>query len=138
VNNVARLALGAILGAAVLWACISLWGLLAVWISPWSIAWWRHHPRIVTIGREVLAVAPGVGALGLCFGRLYRWRPVVSALISMSIAIPVIYSDALRTPELMGPALRLTWGFSLSFFVGPALIVYLLPVVRSNNRWRGP
>jgi hypothetical protein len=134
VNDVARILVGAILGAAVVWGCVTLWGLFSVWFSPWSVEWWRHHVQVALIGREILAVVPCVVGLGLAFRKLYRSRPVLSALASMAVALPVAYADVFSTPDLIGPLIRLTWGVLLSFLVGPALIVYVGGAVRSNNR----
>lgn len=131
----ARVLLGAVLGSVFVRFSITVLGLLAVW-SPYSIGWWKHHARAVMLGSKLLAVIPCVVLLGLLLDRLYKARPVLSASISMSVVLLAIYANAMRTPELLGSAIRTTWDLFLPFLVGPPLVVYLMRVARSNKRSR--
>ena len=138
VSQPTRLLLGTFAGVVVLWAsatfnvALYLWSLSAV---PW---WWEHHFRLVSVASETLVVVPCVVGLGLMFGRLYRSRPVLCAFASMALALLVPFAETLRTPERVGPTIRLTWEFFLPFLIGPALIVYLARYARSDKRWSGP
>jgi hypothetical protein len=138
VNQPTRLLLGTFAGVVVLWASSTFDVALYLWLlsaMPW---WWEHHLRLVSVASEMLAVVPCVVGLGLMFGRVYSSRPVLCALASMALALLVAFAETLRTPERVGPTIRLTWEFFLPFLVGPALIVYLARFVRSNRRWSGP
>ena len=128
---------GALLAAAFLWASVTLWGYLHVWL--WPNAWWKHHLRLWTLGLEVLALLPFVVALALVFARLFRARPVFSASISMAISLLLaLVPTLIQSPELVGPLIRLGWTYFVPFALLPPLILLLMPWMRSNNRWRGP
>ena|SRR5579863_3616941 len=120
-----------------LWAAVALYGVLAV-RSPWPRAWWIQHMSLVNVGSEALALLPFVIALGLLLWRLFRKHAVLYTLTSVAIALLVAFADFFRQPELLAPALRITWGFFLPFLIGPPLIVFVLTRLRSNNRSRGP
>jgi hypothetical protein len=129
--------LGAVLGTLLLWVSVYFYGLLAGW-SPWSTWWWAHHPTLVSGTSKVLAFAPFVIVLGVVFSRLFRARPILSALIAMTIVMVIAYADALRSPQLLTASLRTTWQMFAPFLVGPPLVVYLLGRLRSNQRLERP
>ena len=129
--------LGVFLGTAVLWASVTLYGLLAAW-APWPVEWWRHHPQAVFLGSKVIALTPGVFILGFLLDKLFKVRPVLNAVVSMALTLLVACADTFRTPELIGPMIRLTWPLDVTFLVGPPFVVYLLNEMRSNKRLERP
>jgi len=129
-----RILIGAVLGWGGVVASVALLGILAVW-SPFPKTWWMHHMTVVMIGSEVLASLPCAVVLGFLMSRLYRVRPVASALASMALALLASSAGAFTDPE----ALSTSWRFFIPYLLGPPLVVYLLAHhLRSNNRWRGP
>jgi hypothetical protein len=132
-----RVLFAAIVGTLVLWASLYLLGLLAVW-SPWPNPWWAHRYTVVAITSKAVAFLPCVALLGILFAKLFPTRPVLYALVTMTLVLVVAYADTLVHPELVGPTLRLTWEMLVVFLLGPPVVVYVLGSLRSNNRWRGP
>jgi hypothetical protein len=132
-----RVILGAGVGSLVLWVSVYFYGLLAVW-SPWPTWWWKTHYGLVTTTSKALALAPGVIVLGLFFLKLFKRRPILWALVVMGITLTFALADTVRTPELLLPTLRLTWELWVTFLVGPAAFVCLLPLLRSNQRLERP
>jgi hypothetical protein len=129
-----RILVGAVLGWVVIVASVALLGILAVW-SPFPKTWWMHHMTVVMIGSELLAAVPLVVALGFLMSRLYRVRPVASALASMTLALLASSAGAFTDPE----ALSSSWRFFVPFLLVPPLVVhFLVHHLRSNNRWSGP
>jgi len=132
-----RLLLGGLLGTAVLWASLYLYGLLAVW-SLFPNPWWAHRYTAVAITSKALAFIPCVIALGFIFSKLFPTRATLYSAVTMTLVFLVAYSDTLLHPETIGPTLRLTWEMLVVFLFGPVLVVYVLRSSRSNNRWSGP
>ena len=133
-----RVLLGALIGTAVLWASLYLYGLMAVW-SPFPNPWWAHRYTVVAITSKAIAFIPCVIVLGFIFIRLFPTRSAFYSAVTMTLVLLFAYSDALRHPEQLGPTLRLTWEMLVVFLLGPAMVVYVLRSLRSNHRvWTPP
>jgi len=74
-----RVLVGAVLGWVIVCASVAL-GLLVAVRSPFPKGWWILHMPMLVTGSEILASLPCVVILGFLMSKLYRVRPVVSAL----------------------------------------------------------
>ena len=87
------------------------------------MSWWRFHADLVRLSSLGLALIPCVGVVGYALSSLFKRNAVLSAFISMTIAVLVAISYPLEDPQHWRQTIRTTWPLFASFLIGPPLIV---------------
>jgi len=113
---------GAAFGYVAICAAAALFWLLAVRL-PFPVAWRRSHADLVGLCYLGLALVPCVGIVGYALSTLFRRRAVLSALVSMTIAVYVAISYPSEDLHHLRHTVWTTWPLFACFLVGPPLVV---------------
>jgi len=119
-----RIHFGALLGLALMWVAVDIYGFLAVW-SPWPRMWWKYHFTLIEVSSFAIAIAPCVIVLGVLLANPFKRFPVSSAFASTTISFLIAVASTLNDPQLVVPTLRLGWDLFASFLLGPPAVVLL-------------
>ena len=128
-KHIARILFGALLGFIAMLGGVAVFSALAVW-SPFSTGWWIEHPSVVINASEVLAFTPFVLATAFLMRRLFSTSPVLSAFISMVLAVLANDVADWTNPHELVSGMMKAWLITVSFVVGVPVAVWISGRIR--------